>query len=202
MSKLGVEYPLQSLINQEKAKQTITERYGVDNRSQIHFVDILPLIDSKDWMANEYTTQKKTMSQIAAELGISVNTICVYLRKHHIPIRPMDKHSYKCLCWLESISKEETIYIQCARTGGEFKIPDTQYHADGYCAETNTIYEFHGDYWHGNPKIYAPELINEVSKKTMGELYQATLSKENRIKDLGYNLIVMWERDWNLLKLR
>lgn len=49
--------------------------------------------------------------------------------------------------------------------------------------------------------------MNIVSKKTFGELYQNTLEKEEVIKKLGYNLVVMWERDWinlnrSILKLQ
>lgn len=86
--------------------------------------------------------------------------------------------------------------IQHAENGGEYCIPETKYRADGYCKETNTIYEFHGDYWHGNPKLFDKDKMNMVSKKTFGELYQLTLKKEEVIKKLGYNLVVMWERDW------
>ena len=32
---------------------------------------------------------------------------------------------------------------------------------------------------------------------THGELYKKTLEKEQIIKDMGYNLEVMWESDWN-----
>ena len=28
------------------------------------------------------------------------------------------------------------------------------YIVDGYDSKTNTIYEFNGDFWHGNPNIY------------------------------------------------
>jgi hypothetical protein len=86
--------------------------------------------------------------------------------------------------------------IQHAENGGEYCIPETKYRADGYCKETNTIYEFHGDYWHGNPKVFDKDKMNMVSKKTFGELYQKTLEKEEIIRKLGYNLVVMWEKDW------
>lgn len=79
---------------------------------------------------------------------------------------------------------------------GEYKIPTTRYRADGYCEETNTIYEFHGDYFHGNPKRFDPEEENKLCNATHGELYQKTLQKEQKIRNLGYNLVVMWESDW------
>ena len=68
---------------------------------------------------------------------------------------------------------------------------------DGYCPETNTVYEFHGDFWHGNPDLYAARKINKKNGLTFGELYQKTLLREEQIKELGYNLISVWENDWN-----
>ena len=45
-----------------------------------------------------------------------------------------------------------------------------------YDEENKTIYEFHGDYWHGNPKEYNPDKINSTSKKSFGELFKKTSS--------------------------
>jgi hypothetical protein len=39
--------------------------------------------------------------------------------------------------------------------------------------------------------------MNNVSKRTMGTLYKRTINREQKIKELGYNLEVMWESDWN-----
>lgn len=39
--------------------------------------------------------------------------------------------------------------------------------------------------------------MNNVSKKTMGTLYKRTINREQKIKELGYNLVIMWESDWN-----
>ena len=79
---------------------------------------------------------------------------------------------------------------------GEYQIPTTNFKADGYCKETNTIYEFHGDYGHGNPNIYHGSQFNKTTKRTFGELYQSTISKEQQIKDMGFNLITIWESEW------
>ncbi len=38
--------------------------------------------------------------------------------------------------------------------------------------------------------------INPISKKTYGELYDKTLEKEQKIRDIGYNLVVMCEIDY------
>ena len=38
--------------------------------------------------------------------------------------------------------------------------------------------------------------MNNVCGKPMGVLYEKTKNREHKIKELGYNLIIMWEYDW------
>jgi hypothetical protein len=80
----------------------------------------------------------------------------------------------------------------------EFKIPGTTIRVDGYDPSTNTVYQFYGDYWHGNPKVFPSERINAHNKKTFGTLYSYTMSQEQKIKSLRYDLISIWEYDWRL----
>jgi len=100
------------------------------------------------------------------------------------------------ILWLDFLSKLYNINIQHACNDGEYVITTTKYKADGYCKENNTIYEFHGDYWHGNPKVFNEDGINEITKLTYKELYDKTLIRDNKIKELGYNLVTIWENDW------
>ena len=219
LERYGVEYPLQSPEIQEKQKQTNLERYGCHPRQtpevkskqtqtnvekygckssqQKHMLEILPLINDYDWLFDQYINQNKTAQQISNELGLdhTGTTIARYLKKYEIEIKQL-VGSYKCISWLESIQEQGGIHIQHALNGGEFNIPGTRLKADGFCSETNTIYEFHGDYWHGNPELYDSEEINEVNGLTMGELYQQTINREEKIRLMGYNLIVMWEYDY------
>jgi hypothetical protein len=67
---------------------------------------------------------------------------------------------------------------------------------DGYDKATNTIYEFWGDYWHGNPKLFKPDAINTHIGKTFGELYEKTQKKRQRLVQAGYNLVDIWESDY------
>lgn len=97
------------------------------------------------------------------------------------------------IAWLDKIMLEENIKIQYALTPeGEFKIPKIG-SVDGYCHETFTVYEFHGDFWHGNPLRYDPNDINPVCKTPFKELYRKTIKREDKIRMLGYRLIVQWE---------
>ncbi len=106
------------------------------------------------------------------------------------------KHSKKAINWLNILSKIYNINIQHAENNGEYKIPNTNYEADGYCKETNTIYEFHGTIYHGDPRYCNPNDFNYLGKN-YGELYKKTIQREQNIKNLGYNLLVIWEGDWN-----
>jgi G:T-mismatch repair DNA endonuclease (very short patch repair protein) len=101
--------------------------------------------------------------------------------------------------WLEFLSKLNNRYIQHVMNDGEFTIPTTRYRADGYCEKTNTVYEFHGDYFHGNPKIYKLDELNTLCNTTYGKLYENTVKKEEKIKELGFNLVIIWESDWNAI---
>ncbi len=99
--------------------------------------------------------------------------------------------------WLSLLEKLYNIKIQHAMNDGEHRIKSTKWKTDGYCKETNTVFEYHGDYWHGNPNRYDPEYMNTVCKRKMKTLYANTINREQKIRDLGYNLEVMWESDWN-----
>ena len=83
--------------------------------------------------------------------------------------------------------------IQHAENGGEFRIPETRYSADGYSAEYNIVFEFHGCFYHGCVDCYPNrELVNDVCKKTMSELFENTKKKRKSILDLGYEYICAW----------
>jgi hypothetical protein len=105
-------------------------------------------------------------------------------------------YSKASILYLDFMSKLKNIHIQHAENDGEYKITTTNFKADGYCKETNTIYEFHGTEYHGDPRLRNAENYSFIGKK-YGDLYQKTLEREQQIRDLGYNLVVIWEHDWN-----
>jgi len=69
------------------------------------------------------------------------------------------------------------------------------YYVDG--AIDNTIYEFLGDYWHGNPVLYKKEDINEVTNTTFGQLYDKTIARFDVLVNLGYSIKYIWENEWD-----
>lgn len=107
-----------------------------------------------------------------------------------------NRHSKISIEWLSYMEITYSVKISHAENRGEYLIPNSRYKADGYSKTINTIFEFHGDFWHGNPKIYNKTKINTRIGVTFGELYDNTIQKANYIKDNGYNLIEVWENDW------
>ncbi len=109
--------------------------------------------------------------------------------------------SVKAIIWLEEIAQHEHINIQHAKNGGEYTIQmgHSFIRFDGFCKETNTVFEFHGDYWHGNPKLYDPNLINKDTGCTFGQLYEKTILREEFILSQKYYLFTIWESDFDNL---
>jgi Zn ribbon nucleic-acid-binding protein len=107
----------------------------------------------------------------------------------------------KCFCfsskkeikWLNSLN------IPNLERNKHLKINGRRFMFDGFDPATNTIYEFNGDFWHGNPNVYKLEDVNYMNGKTFGQLYNKTLDKEKFLKSNGYNVISMWEKDFDLL---
>ena len=107
------------------------------------------------------------------------------------------KYSHGQIEWLNYI-KVSTPDIRHALTSanGEYSIPNSRYSADGYSETENRIFEYDGDYWHGNPQIYNQQDMNKVTKTTFGELYEKTQKKKQFCIDSGYKYVSIWESEW------
>src|SRR5258708_1558397 len=99
------------------------------------------------------------------------------------------------------ISKSEIEWLDSLSMPNEYrhktlKINGKNYMVDAYDPTNNTIYEFYGDYWHGNPQKYKSDELNMINKKSFGTLYLKTVERENKIIQAGYKLITIWEMDF------
>jgi|SRR5579859_55799 len=106
-----------------------------------------------------------------------------------------------CSKCTSNVSKVETAWLDYLNVPFQFRqlkltIDSKNFRTDALDLENKTIWEFYGDYWHGNPNVLDPNKINFANKKTFGELYDATIKRENLLKEFGYNLITIWESDW------
>jgi hypothetical protein len=102
----------------------------------------------------------------------------------------------RCVHTTSSPEKEWLNSLNIPEKHITIKINKRIFKVDGFDPATNTIYEFYGDYWHGNPEKYDPEGINTINHISFGELYQKTLDKEATLKAAGYHIISIWENNW------
>lgn len=104
--------------------------------------------------------------------------------------------------WLEKRSELDNVKIRTHKSPkGEYKIllsDGTLVKVDGYARKTNTVYEFYGDSYHGNPLVYKADDHCNPYKTNLSayELLRNTLHRESQIRLLGYNVITIWEYDY------
>ena len=76
--------------------------------------------------------------------------------------------------------------------------PDS-YSVDGFHAETNTVYEYHGCIFHGCRKCFPKQGSSTRfchPDRTADEVREATLKKEAILKNAGYRVVSMWGCDF------
>lgn len=105
-------------------------------------------------------------------------------------------YSRVAIRWIQRIQQAQGITIRHALSeGGEFQTEVGN--VDGYCKETNTVYEYHGVYWHGHPSLGRDNEIHAGWKdgRTFADVYRRTMIRDEQIRSLGYNLVIMWEHE-------
>ena len=141
---------------------------------------------------------------------ITIASVCMNIYKHYYlpentigivkPVRKRQTFSKSSIMWLDWIQRKNGLKIQHSVNGGEKKIG--KYFVDGYCDENKTIYEYNGCFWHGCNKCYCNGNVkNEYNNKSMKQLFREHNEKVNYLKNMKYNVEVMWECDFkNLMK--
>lgn len=99
--------------------------------------------------------------------------------------------SYSEQLWLDSLNipndqEHRQVWITLL-DGQKIKV-------DGFDKDHNMIYEYLGDYYHGNPKLFSSTEVTYFGK-TFGELYDNTLIRFEKIKQSGYVLEYIWASD-------
>ena len=117
-----------------------------------------------------------------------------------------DQYSHVSIQWLEWVMEKArrcgygaTRNIQHALNGGEYKVPGTNYKLDGYCAETNTAYEYHSCLFHGCQTCYPNERYTTKlpgSKQSLQQLYFLTEKKRKVLCNLGMTYVCKWDHEF------
>lgn len=151
---------------------------------------------------NKYDYSKSIYTNVSDKINIicPIHGLFEQIARDHLDghgCRKCGHHISKLeIEWLNSLNipddkKHRNIYLS---------YNGTKFNVDGYMPEINTIYEFYGDFWHGNLELFNINDLNSPAHKTFGELYNKTIDRENLIKEAGYKIISIWENDWNKIK--
>lgn len=169
----------------------IERRNSSNTNTTPHFVDIATSVHGR-----KYNYHRSKYIDIRTKLTITCPTHGDFLQtpSDHLYClagcpKCSSNQSNKEQDWLDSLGvKHRQITIM---------VDGIKYKVDGYDSTTNTVYEFWGDFWHGNPAVYNQQDINVRTGTTFGELYEKTLFKREHLLSSGYNVIDIWECDWN-----
>ena len=157
----------------EKRKQTMQEKYGVEYNSQRQELkhiwtkskvsDYASLcLNDYNWLHNEYNTLGKTLVEIAQDLGIYYSTVAEYCKKHGFPIRQRSNYSL--------VEKEISAYLHflnVSHTTGDWDLLETK-EIDIYIPAYKLAIEVNGLYWHSwSPGDAKPEFKNKHLEKTL-----------------------------------
>lgn len=85
--------------------------------------------------------------------------------------------------WLNSINNDNIIR--------QYSLPGIG-SVDGFDPITNTVYEYHGKFWHGSKEMLIDD-IHPLLGISWKDLYHKSLDKNNKIINNGYKLVCRWE---------
>lgn len=91
----------------------------------------------------------------------------------------------------DSIFKEKNLEFTkyCNEIGGCFMY-------DYVIPKHKICIEFNGDYYHANPLKYSPDQYISISKKFAKDIWKFDETKNNFLRQLGFDVIVVWESDY------
>jgi G:T-mismatch repair DNA endonuclease (very short patch repair protein) len=110
--------------------------------------------------------------------------------------RLADNQSAIAIQWLLWEAHVSGVNIVHSGVGREVRLRENLL-VDGFCEETNTVYEFHGCFWHGCERCFVDQTSRLADKRDALFLRREnTIRKEARLKLAGYNVVTMWECDF------
>lgn len=177
LKKYGVEYPYQSEILKNKALLTNKERYGINNYSQIGKECAVKKLNNSEWLYHQHVIEKKSLLEIASDLGVNGTTVKRY----------MEKHGYKTLHHYQSMAEKEIAkFINELGIKVETRKKDLiGLELDIFLPEYDLAIEFCGLMWHseqyGKDKYYHRNKLDKCSEK-------------------GVRLLTIFEDEWTYRK--
>lgn len=187
LTNKGYKCTFQDPETKEKIKNFYKTKYKCNTNAQIHITHFDNI--TEEYFRNNFIKNDRFLIHECAEyFNIHNVTAQFYKDKFNILEPNLNKKCQQENLWLDLLNitdRRHKIYINKKR-----------FYPDGYDSTTNTVYEYLGDFYHGNPIIYDFDKINIRCNKTFKELYNNTFERFDKIKSLGYKIIYIWENDF------
>ena len=118
-----------------------------------------------------------------------------FLEERQIAVMPHDGlnrlKSVITLQWMKWVARSRKIDIK--HRFNRIKNKMGTFYVDGYCDDTNQVFEFYGCFHHGCPKCFSSETIHPFRNQSMKEVYDDTKARERFLESEGYEVITCWE---------
>lgn len=143
--------------------------------SKKSYQDNLSKIKKEKWGNGDYDTQRKKLRESMIERH----------RNGEIKSFNRSKAEFEIIELLEKLNFEVI---------PNFRI-DTKIY-DLYLPKLNLLIEYHGNYWHCNPEIYAPDYFNKKKKMLAKEIWEYDNNKLYLAINNNYNCLIIWEKEY------
>lgn len=196
LKKIDIECPLHGIFQQTPDKHIqgngCPKCAGKIRKTTEEFInEAIQIHGDKYKYPGEYVNARSDIAIECKKHGIFFQVPDVHLNGSGCPTCSSNSSKPE-MKWLDSLGiPNDNKHRHC-----RIYIGNSYIKPDGFDPDTNTIYEFYGDYFHGNPLIYQSDHVNKKNKKQCGDLYKETMERERLIKEAGYNLVFIWESEW------
>ena len=108
-------------------------------------------------------------------------------------LNPQKRDKYTLMYdWMDYLNHSQGLHIRHKlNTGKEKKIGP--YPVDGYDTNTNTVYQFHGCYWHGHECWMTKNVKDQKWRETRQSKYDKTVKTTTLIQTQRYKVVEKWE---------
>lgn len=198
--KTGYDNPSQNPEVKKKKEETSLKNFGVTHAMKLDkykliFAEMRGVLHVNDlnelFFRNNFVKNNRFLVDKCSEyFNIHNERILFYKKKFNIKEQNLYKTLKTQQLFFDHLNNLNIIYDY------RVKYKNKKFRPDGYDPKTNTIYEFLGDYWHGNPEVFNLNEINPSCYKTFKQLNEETFKRFDEIRSLGYKIIYIWESDF------
>jgi len=200
------DYSLVDYVNNNTVVKIICSKHGVFEQTPANHYKYGCIICSGKYLKTNFVKEASIVHNNRYDYSLvdykgmfeKVKIICpIHGVFEQIPSNHLH-HKKGCAKCVGTISRGETEWLDLLgviKRQINIMADGKRFRVDGYDPNTNTIYEYNGDFWHGNPKMY--NMDDKIYfGVTFGDLYKRTTNKESILRSAGYNVISIWESDF------